>query len=248
MIRYIPDNGRVGAGQHDETYRALGFHYVATFQVIAEEIQPFRREMWADNQGTSLTIGPSGLSGAETALQTVGIDGTIVRTFTVEGADAGRLPRALGLRRSGLFDEVLVSAEPAALLRRHRERVAVLIRVVPWPLRTLDDELRLSHRTSALLGASGRNTGVWLLRFIGAVLAGGVGMLLGLCGLPPATGWLLTGGSLVSGAVLGLWLLFSRRWMPGPLPARTAPETWPTPTRFGPALEREFARGPLYKL
>jgi hypothetical protein len=247
VIRCVPDEGRVGAGERDPAYAALGFRYVATFRVLAAGTTPFRREMWTDGE-TSLTIGPSGLSGSETAFHTVGGDGTIVRTFSVDPVDAGNLPRRLGVRASGLNDEVMIGGEPSALHLRHLARVGQHTPGPRWPLRVLDDELRLSHRTSTLLAISGRNMGTWLLRLISAFLAGCLGTLLGACGLPPRAGWMLTGGAVSLAAALGLWLLVTRRWTPGPLPARTSPETWPLPVAFGPRLEREVARGPIYKL
>jgi hypothetical protein len=226
VIQCFPDEGRVGAGELDARYEALGFTYLATFRVEAEGTSPFRRELWIEPKGTSLTIGPSGLSGTETAFHTVGADGTIVRTFTVDATDAERMPGRLGLRRAGLHDELLVDAAPDALLLRHVERAGRLLRGPRWPIRTLDDELKLNARTSALLSASGDNSAQWVLRLLGGVLAGIVGMLLGLCGLPPANGWLITGGGVTLLSILGMWALFSRRWTPGPFPALSPPETW----------------------
>ncbi|MBA2321804.1 MAG: hypothetical protein H0V89_11710 [Deltaproteobacteria bacterium] len=247
MIRCVPDSGRVGAGDHDAAYTALGFAYVATFRVESPSAAPFRREMWSDARDTSLTVGPSGLEGNETAFHTVGADGTIVRTFAVDGTDAASLPGELGIRRARLFDEVVVGTDSAALYQRHQARVAERIQGARWPLRTLEDELRLSARTSELLKISGKNSGTWIVRLFGGVLAGLVGMVLGLCGLPPVTGWLICGASVAFLSILGMWLLFNRRWIPGPFPAASSPDTWPAPVIFGPALAAELARGPLFR-
>lgn len=248
MIRCVPDTGRVGAGVQDAAYAALGFQYVATFRVEAPDQKPFRREMWSDGRDTSLTCGPSGMTGAETALHTVGADGSIVRTFTVDATDAVTLPRRLGIRRAGLHDEVLIDADASVLHARHLIRVANLLPGAKWPLLTLDEELRLNARTSSLLAKSGMNSGTWVLRLLGGMAAGLVGAALGMCGLPPPSGWIVIGVLVTAASTAGMLLLFTRVWVPGPFPPLASPATWPLPIQLGPALQAALARGPVFRL